>query len=106
MYCDATNVKDADAYAAAIKRIYEVTGCANMDDLSAYFNASLGTISDARRRKRVNVHFLLILLFQKGINPAWILTGEGAKYLTPSHVANVEPLLEVGLFQENTDNFA
>ncbi len=104
MYCNITNVKDADAYVAAIKRIYEVTGCTNMDDLSAYFNAPLGTISDARRRKRVNAHFLLILLFQKGINPVWILTGEGAKYLQSSHVASVEPLLEVDLFQEGADS--
>ncbi len=86
-----------DAYAAAIKRIYEVTGCANMDDLSAYFNAPLGTISDARRRKRVDAHFLLILLFQKSINPVWILTGEGARYLQPSHVASAKPLFHVNL---------
>ena len=40
-------------------------------------------VSDARRRQIVPAGWLLTLLAQGGINPHWLLTGTGAKYLVP-----------------------
>lgn len=71
-------------FAAAYARMLEVTGCRTQDDLAKYFGIRQCSISDAKRRGAVPPDWRLALLEKKSINPAWILTGQGEKYLVAS----------------------
>ncbi|HIW78396.1 MAG TPA: helix-turn-helix domain containing protein [Candidatus Bilophila faecipullorum] len=71
---------------AAYARICEVCGARTQGELAVWIGVSQSSISDARRRSTIPAQWLLTLVTQGGINPAWALTGEGAKYLVPSEL--------------------
>ena len=69
---------------AAYARICEVCGMKTQTELSAYLGIRQSSISDAKRRVAVPAAWLLTLLTREGVNPAWILTGGGSKFLVPA----------------------
>lgn len=69
---------------AAYARICEVCGVKTQTELSAYLGIRQSSISDAGRRSAVPAAWLLTILSRERVNPAWILTGEGPRYLVPS----------------------
>nr|WP_294508578.1 helix-turn-helix domain-containing protein [uncultured Bilophila sp.] len=69
---------------AAYARICEVCGVKTQMELSAYLGIRQSSISDAGRRSAVPAAWLLTILSRERVNPAWILTGEGPRYLVPS----------------------
>lgn len=69
---------------AAYARICEVCGMKTQTELSAYLGIRQSSISDAKRRMTVPAAWLLTVLSRERVNPAWILTGEGSRYLVPS----------------------
>ena len=48
-------------------------------------------ISDAKKRKSIPAEWLLTLLLRKGINPQWVLTGTGPRYLQAAEVTRGLP---------------
>ncbi|EGW42911.1 hypothetical protein HMPREF0178_00408 [Bilophila sp. 4_1_30] len=66
---------------AAYARICEVCGMKTQTELSAYLGIRQSSISDAKRRVAVPAAWLLTLLTREGVNPTWILTGGGSKFL-------------------------
>ena len=69
---------------AAYARICEVCGIKTQTELSAYLGIRQSSISDAKRRMMIPAAWLLTLLTREGVNPAWILTGGGSKFLVPA----------------------
>lgn len=69
---------------AAYARLCETAGARTQEELAAWIGVRQSSISDGRRRKSIPAQWLLTLVTHRGINPAWVLTGEGAKYLVPS----------------------
>ena len=69
---------------AAYARICEVCGMKTQTELSAYLGIRQSSISDAKRRMMIPAAWLLTLLTREGVNPAWILTGGGSKFLVPA----------------------
>ncbi len=69
-------------FTAQLTRIYEITGCRTQAELGALLEIRQSSISDASRRRSIPATWLMNLN-KKGINPEWIITGEGEK-LTPS----------------------
>lgn len=69
---------------AAYARICEVCGMKTQTELSAYLGIRQSSISDAKRRMMIPAAWLLTLLTREGVNPTWILTGEGSKFLVPA----------------------
>ncbi len=69
---------------AAYARICEVCGVKTQTELSAYLGIRQSSISDAGRRNAVPAAWLLTILSRERVNPAWILTGEGPRYLVPA----------------------
>ena len=67
----------------AIHRVFEAAECKTQVELAELFEIRQSSISDAKRRKSIPAEWLIKLLRLKGINPDWILTGEGPKYLQP-----------------------
>ena len=71
-------------YEAAMERIRAVTGCGAQTALAAVLGITRSFVSDARRRKVIPADWLLALLRSRGVNPDWILTGDGAQQLCPA----------------------
>ena len=69
---------------AAYARICEVCGMKTQTELSAYLGIRQSSISDAKRRMMIPAAWLLTLLTREGVNPTWILTGGGSKFLVPA----------------------
>ena len=75
----------------ALKRVFEVSGCRTQLELATMFDIRQSSISDAKRRGSVPSEWLVKLQRLKGVNPDWILTGKGPKYLSPSESGPIEP---------------
>ena len=69
---------------AAYARIREVCGVSTQTEASAYLGIRQSSISDAKRRVAIPAAGLLTILAREGVNPTWILTGEGSKFLVPA----------------------
>ena len=78
---------------AAYARICEVCGMKTQTELSAYLGIRPSSISDAKRRMMIPAAWLLTLLTREGVNPTWILTGEGSKFLVPASLPPSAPTL-------------
>lgn len=63
----------------ALARLYEAAQVAEQRELAALFGVRQAAISDARRRNRLPLAWLLELERTKGISPLWVITGEGKK---------------------------
>ena len=78
---------------AAYARICEVCGMKTQTELSAYLGIRQSSISDAKQRMMSPAAWLLTLLTREGVNPAWILTGGGSKFLVPASLPPSAPTL-------------
>lgn len=75
----------------ALKRFFEASGCRTQMELAEFLDIQQSTVSDAKKRGAIPAEWLVKLLHAKHINPDWILTGEGTRYLVP---ADKKPLVE------------
>lgn len=84
-------------FSAAYTRIREITGCRTQIEIATCLGIRQSSISDAKKRGALPDSWLITLLNQKGINPTWIMTGEGARYLAPTETAPDELNLKARL---------
>jgi hypothetical protein len=75
---------DRAAWRAAYQRICDVTGRATQVELAEELGIRQSSISDAKRRASLPASWLLTILQRYQVNPHWILTGSGCKYMLPS----------------------
>ena len=68
-------------------RLLEAAECHNQSELAAFLGLRQFVVSDAKRRGSIPSEWLLTLLRERWINPAWILTGAGARFLQTVPVA-------------------
>lgn len=66
-----------------LDRIFEAAGCRTQTELAEFLGIKQSSIADAKKRGSVPSDWLLTLWRKKGINPDWILTGQGARRLQP-----------------------
>ena len=66
---------------SALERVFQTAGCHTPQQLAEFLGISQSSISDAKRREVIPAEWLLKLLRDRGVNPDWILTGEGVHYL-------------------------
>ena len=66
------------------KRIFEAAGCRTQVELAAFLNIRQSSVSDAKSRKAVPSDWLMTLFEKKRVNPDWVLTGQGSRYLRPA----------------------
>lgn len=67
-----------------MERIREVTSTRTQVQLAERLGVRQSSISDAKRRGTVPPAWLLTLQRQLRVNPDWLLTGTGPRYLVPS----------------------
>lgn len=84
---------DAEA-AACLQRVLAACGCRTHAELAQILGVRQSSVSDAKRRGSIPSQWLLTLLCTKWINPAWILTDRGARYVRPAEYTtpNMPPL--------------
>ncbi len=76
----------------SLKRVFEAAECRTQVELASFLGIRQSSISDAKRRGSVPAEWLLKLLLLKGINPAWVMTGQGARWLKPTEQSFILPL--------------
>lgn len=54
------------------KVLYEISGCGAQRELAAWLECTQAALSDARRRNRIPVHWLMIAACKSGMSPAVI----------------------------------
>ena len=75
--------KRTPVFTAQYARLFEAAGCRTQVELAGVLGIRQSSVSDAKRRNTLPAEWLLRLLQRKGINPEWILSGQGARFLLP-----------------------
>ncbi|WP_051363982.1 helix-turn-helix domain-containing protein [Oleidesulfovibrio alaskensis] len=70
-------------------RIFEVAECRTQLELAEFLNIKQSSVSDAKRRQTVPSEWLVKLFEKKRINPEWLRTGIGGKFV---HMASDEEI--------------
>ena len=63
--------------------------CRTQIELARFLGIQQSSISDAKRRGAIPAEWLLKLLRHKGINPDWVLSGEGSCFMRPLDGENI-----------------
>lgn len=71
-------------FQSAYQRILEATGLRTQTEVAAMLGVRQSSISDAKRRDSIPAQWLLTLLDKYALNPIWVRSGEGPRYLTGS----------------------
>ena len=71
------------AWLETMRRMQSVTDCRTQQDLAAFLGIGRKALGKAEKRGTVPDRWLLTLLRKKGINPDWIVTGQGMQRLWP-----------------------
>lgn len=93
--------EDTRTYNDQLQRIMLVTGKHSLTTLAEELGVGMPAMTDARRRGKIPADWLLTLTMKKGVNPEWLLTGQGpcfvsglsapgARYLDDKEVAEME----------------
>lgn len=90
-----TKDRRSDTFEAQIQRVFAITGARTQVELAALLDIKQSTIANSKKRKNVPDRWLIRLLCRHHVNPAWILTGEGHRYLTAAPVSSETDILEV-----------
>lgn len=77
---------------ASLRRVFEAAGCRTQVELAEFLGVRQSSVSDAKKRGSVPAEWLLKLLLLRGINPVWVLTGQGARWMQPAEEAGRLPL--------------
>ena len=70
-----------EAFEAQYLRFLEAAECVTQQELADFLQISRPAVSDAKRRKRIPLQWLMTLYEKARINPEWIRRGGKAKYL-------------------------
>ena len=71
------------AFSEVFDRIKQSTGVKNQSELAELLGYSEMNISSAKKRGRIPAEWLIKLLRSHSVNPDWIITGKGPRYLMP-----------------------
>lgn len=84
---------------SALERVFQTAGCRTQQQLAEFLDIRQSAITDAKRRGAIPADWLLKLLRIQGVNPDWILTGEGVHYLRSAEseepVFSTERVIEI-----------
>ena len=75
------NVEIVSSFEEQMQRIWTVTGLRSISDLAEYFGTRPAAVSDAKRRRLIPTGWLRHLTRALLIDPQWILTGQGERFI-------------------------
>lgn len=65
-----------------LSRVFESAGCRTQIELAKLLGIRQSSISDAKKRNSIPAEWLVTLLRLRNVNPEWILSGTGPKFLS------------------------
>jgi hypothetical protein len=68
----------------SLSRVFEATGTRTQVELADFLDIRQSSISDAKRRGSIPDNWLVTILRKANVNPEWILTGQGGRFMVPS----------------------
>lgn len=71
----------AEKKETALERLLATVGCRTQNELADLLGITQSSVASAKKRNVIPAEWLVKLLHLKGLNPEWVLTGEGQKYL-------------------------
>lgn len=66
---------------APLSRVFEAANCRTQEELANLLGIRQSAISDAKRRGSVPSEWLVCLFRLRNVNPEWVLTGCGPRFL-------------------------
>ena len=76
-----------------LDRFFEAAGCRTQVALADFLGIKQSSVADAKKRGSIPSDWLITLWRKKGVNPDWILTGQGARGLQPIESSEVRPTI-------------
>lgn len=73
--------KGETGFTEIMDRIKSVTNTRTQVELAELLGVRQSSISDAKRRCSVPAEWVLKLYYEKRINPEWVMTGNGGKFI-------------------------
>lgn len=77
-----------NSFEKQMQRVYAITGAKTQVELAALLDVKQSTIANSKKRRNVPDSWLIRLLSRLHVNPDWVLTGEGARYLSVARDAD------------------
>ncbi len=77
-----------NATGTPLARVFEAANCRTQEELAGLLGIRQSAVSDAKRRKSVPSEWLVCLFRLRSVNPEWVLTGCGPKYLNKGNGQN------------------
>lgn len=65
----------------AFSRFLDASGCRSQGELAGMLGVRLTLVIDVKKRGQIPEEWLRRLRSVRGVNPQWVLTGEGQKYM-------------------------
>ena len=85
-----------DSFDNFMERVRQETGARTQIELAEILAIRQSSISDAKRRGSVPGEWQLKLMILHSLNPVWLLTGDGPRYVAPSDdKETAAPLMDV-----------
>ena len=67
-----------------MNRLLEASKCSSQLELAEFLSVHPSAVTAGKKRKTLPAAWLVTTLKKTGINPDWIMTGSGPRYLVPS----------------------
>lgn len=74
-------IYEEESMSTPLERVFEAADCRTQEQLASLLGIRQSAVSDAKRRKSVPPEWLVCLFRLRGVNPEWVLTGYGPKFL-------------------------
>ena len=78
-----------------MRRVFAVTGARTQVELAALLGLKQSTIANSKKRRNVPDRWLIQLLCRFNVNPAWVLTGKGQRYLIAAKDSQGREAMEI-----------
>lgn len=73
----------------ALERVFHSVGCRTQVELALFLGIRQSSVSDAKKRRVIPAEWLIKILRDTGVNPEWIMTGQGPRMLQPVDYAEI-----------------
>lgn len=83
------------AFEEQMGRVFAVTGARTQVELAALLDIKQATIANSKKRGNVPDRWLIRLLRRLNVNPDWVLTGRGHRYVTALPDSGMGDVLEI-----------
>ena len=79
-----SGISPREDFENVLSRFYAIFGAKKQKQLAECLDISPNAVSEAKMRSKIPKNWYLSAFVKKSINPVWLATGKGMKYLSPA----------------------